>query len=206
VDAESRGENARTAYPAVYKHLKTCEECRISYDLLTSRAQDEDRGALPPVSEVALPFLAQAAPDAAWSKRVRSPIGGAPLGFGFTISPGHLARTIAQAPQFAVRGETTTERSLLLLDSIALGRRDVQVELWLHFSDNPDYARLEISVVSSSPLPEPLRVNLSWNDHHYASAIDQGQGWIDQIPLSDLENANVSVEFEAGQPAPSVEG
>ncbi len=208
VDSKQRGDNAHRLYPDVFKHLKTCAPCRMSYELLTGeQAQDENYDlTISPEQKIELPFLVPATPNAAWSKQVHSCIGGGSLGFGFTISPSHLARIMAQPAQIAVRGPIATARSLLLLDSIALGSRSVQVELWLHRSENPDYTRLEVSVVSSSPLPEPLRVKLSWNDHQYSSAIEQGQGWIDQIPVSDLENANISVEFEAGQLSTSTEG
>lgn len=202
VDSERRGENVRTVYPAVFKHLTTCERCRTSYDLLTgAQAQDASRDlAFSAEPRIEVPFLVQAAPDATWSKQIRSPIGGARLGFVFKINPSHLARVIAQPPQLAMRGQITTERSLLLLDSIALGSRNVQVSLWLHRSADSDYARLEISVVSSSPLPEPLNAILRWNDHRHAAPIEQGVGWIDQLSISDLENAPISIEFEAGQP------
>ena len=203
VDGELRGENTRTTYPAIFDHLKTCERCRISYDLLTSQASDENRELLLSASNSILPFLGQGTPGVPWSKEVRSSIGGGPLGFVLKIDPSHLARVIAQPPQFALRGPVTRDRSLLLLDSIALGRRDVQVELWLHRTANPDFARLEVSIVSSSPLPEPLRVNLRWNDHAYAASVTKNVGWIDQIPLAALENAPISVEFQAGQPSPA---
>ena len=129
VDGELRGENTRTTYPAIFDHLKTCERCRISYDLLTSQASDENRELLSSASNSILPFLGQGTPGVPWSKEVRSSIGGGPLGFVLKIDPSHLARVIAQPPQFALRGPVTRDRSLLLLDSIALGRRDVQVEL-----------------------------------------------------------------------------
>ena len=201
VDGELRGENTRTTYPAVFDHLKTCEQCRASYELLTSQSSDENRE-FASSSRGALPFLGRSAPGAPWSKEVRSAVGGGPLGFVLKIDPRHLARIIAQPPQPALRGPVTRGRSLLLMDSIALGSRNVQVELWLHRSTSPDYARLEVSVVSSSPLPEPLRVNLRWNDQAYAASVEKNTGWIDQIPVNLLENTPVSVEFQAGQPPP----
>ena len=202
VDGEMRGENTRTAFPAIHDHLKTCEECRMSYAMMTSKTGDENREFLAAASRRALPFLGRGAPDAPWSKHVHSAVGGGPLGFVLTIDPGHLARVIVRPPQYALRGQVTSDRSLLLLDSIALGSRDVQVALWLHPTASPDRARLEISVVSSSPLPEPLRVNLQCDDHSYAAPIKQNVGWIDQIPLAALESTPVSFEFQAGQPPP----
>ncbi|MCL4395610.1 MAG: hypothetical protein M1482_12560 [Chloroflexi bacterium] len=207
VERENRGENARDLYHDVYDHLMSCDDCRASYELLKSARPRGDTTSLSSLTKpkIDLPFLVQSSPDAAWSKQVRSPIGGGPLGFVLKIKPSHLANVLARAPQFAGRGEASAERSLLLLDSIALGSREVQVELWLHRAASPDHARLEISIVSSSPLPEPLRVKLSWNEHQYSSAVEQGRGWIDPIPISGLENARISVEVEAGQPTPSTE-
>jgi len=203
VDNERRGENARRLYPQVFKHLKTCTSCQITYEALTdavSPAASRDF-TLPAEPRGELPSLRQT-PNPAWSKQIHSPITGGRLGFAFTISPRTVASAFA-SPQFALlreggeREESPRGGRLLLADSVALGRRNVDVELRIR-SDKPESARLEIFVVSSSPLPEPLRVKLHWNDKQYPAVIEQGHASIDGLSVSGLENAQVRVEFEAG--------
>jgi hypothetical protein len=204
--SEKRGENARALYPRVSKHLKTCVRCQMTYDALTdavSPAASRDFN-LPSESTIDLPFLVRAAPDAAWSKQIHSPIAGGALGFAFTFSPRTVARAFA-SPQFAGLRERGKRKNapaggtLLLMDSVALGNRNVDVELRIH-SDQPDRAHIEISVVSSSPLTEPLNVKLYWNDKQYPAVVMEGHASIDDIQVSDLENTQLRVEFEAGSP------
>ena len=208
VDSEKRGENARVLYPKVFKHFDTCARCRMMYDALSdavSPAASHDFD-LPSKPEIELPFLRQS-PNPLWRKQIRSPIAGGALGFGFTLSPRIVAGALASRKFAALRerGErenTPTSGTLLLFDSIALGSRNVNVELRIG-SDQPDRAHIEVSVVSSSPLPEPVSVKLYWNDKQYPAIVEQGHASIDDIAVSDLENAQVRLEFEAGLPGAS---
>ncbi len=203
VDLEKHGEVARDLYPSVYAHLKACGQCRMSYDLLTeavSQPMSHDFP-LPVETKIELPFLIKSIPNAVWSRQNQPPTASAPLSFGFTLSPAVAASALTQSSQFALRGEFATGKSLLLSDSIVLGSRNIAVELWLHPSDKPDYARIEISVVASSPLPEPLRAKIRCNNREYSTQIEHDHGWIDSVAISDLGNADLSVQFEAGSPS-----
>ncbi len=210
VDSERRGKRARELYPGIFSHLKSCRRCKISYESLTAAATElKDRETVflaQPTPE--LPFIVRADPSAAWNKQVRSPIGGAPLSFAFTINPSLIARMVSP-PQLSqstlFRGKQTDDETLLLLDSINLGSRQVQVELRIHRSETSDRARLQISVVSTSPLPEPVSAKLSWDGHEFSTPIQQGVGWIDNVPLSELKSASISVHFEVGLASTSSE-
>ena len=41
VDAESRGEDARTLFPLIWRHLRKCANCRLSYSLLSEALKIE---------------------------------------------------------------------------------------------------------------------------------------------------------------------
>ncbi|GEM_PF-1083610 len=198
VDHERRAEEARALYPAVWEHLQTCARCRESYDLAKAALADAAPDSISTRASIpALPFLIRADETTAWSKQVRSRVGGAPLGFGFIIQPQHLQRLFAPAPAARLRGAAApTERALLLSDTVNLGQRNALVEMWVHrFADSPE-GRLEIFLVSSSPLPEPLHVTLRWNDQQHSEVIVRGHCAFDHLPIAELENArDLRVEF-----------
>lgn len=218
MDAAERGEKVRARFPAVWKHLQTCARCQESYRLLSEsfgctqdvslRAETPSIGdALP--SAPPLPFLAPAPSDAAWSKRVRSRVGGAPLGFGFIIQALHLRRVVsASQPALLVRGKPApslrlrsgqAQRSLVLSDTLSLGDRDVAVQVWAQRLDDSDAIRLEGLIASSTPLPAPLRVTLRWDDYAYSNLVHQGRFSFDEIPVSSLEHIrDFHVEFDCG--------
>jgi len=208
VDSEKRGEKAQALYPAVWSHLQSCGHCRASYTLLTEATPDgssleNDR---PHTARLAptLPFLAAQTKDAAWTKHVRSRVGGAPLRFGFTIHPVHLRTLFASTlPVTAMRDQPSpTRRALLLSDTFALGQREVVAELWTQRGEDPTQIQIEVVLVSSSPLPDPLRVSIRWNDRHYSGLIQQGRTILGGIPTSDLESArDLRVDFEEVQPS-----
>lgn len=207
VDSEKRGEKVRTLYPAVWEHLKSCNRCRASYTLLTeatSNSSELEGDGLPSTRSVhPLPFLTAEVKDAAWSKHVRSRIGGAPLGFGFTIHSGHLQRLASlPAPALVLRDQSRPgARALLLSDTFTLGKREVLVELWSQRTEDPTQVQIEIALTSSNSLPDPLCVTVRWNEHHYSSQIHQGRGVIDRIAISDLESArDLRVDFEEISP------
>ncbi len=203
VDSEKRGEKVRTLYPAVWEHLQSCDRCRASYILLieaTSNSSTPESDGLPSIKAAQpLPFLVAQREDAAWNRHVRSRIGGAPLGFGFTIHAGHLQRLVAfPAPAIALRDQSQPgARSLLLSDTFTLGKREVMVELWTRRTEDSTQVQIEIHLASSTSLSELLRVSIQWNGHRYSSPIRQGRGMIDRIALADLERArDLRVEFE----------
>jgi len=205
VDSEQRGDDVRTLYPAVWKHLQSCSRCHTSYLLLTEALSESSE---PPTiqAERSLPFLVTQPENAAWRKYVRSRIAGASLGFGFTIRAEHLQKLVAppSEPALVLRNHAQSEtKALLLSDHFTLGKREVMVELWTRRTQDPDQVQIEIILASSAPLPEPLRVSLRWNGHHYSSQIQQGYGVIERIPIADLKNArDLHVDFEEIPPEP----
>lgn len=196
-DSAKRGENVRALYPAVWKHLQTCPRCRATYTLLTETTTDD--AALGIALTRPLPFLIAQPEDAAWHTRVRSRIGGAPLGFGFTIRAEHLQKLVALPESALILREQSprADKSLLLSDTIALGKREVIVQVWTRRTADPTRVQIEITLVSSAPLPDPLRVSVEWNAHHYTRPIQNGRAHIDDIPLNDLATArDLRVDFE----------
>jgi len=213
VDSEKRGEKAQALYPAVWSHLQSCSHCRVSYTLLTEAASDSDQresdGLHAAKSARPLPFLTAQTESAAWSKHVRSRIGGALLGFGFTIHSEHLQRLISSpTPALALRDQSRPgARALLLSDTFLLGKREIMVELWTHRTEDPAQVQIEITLASSTSLPDPLRVSIHWNGHKYSSPIHQGRGVIDRIAISDLERArDLRVDFEEILPEAALDG
>ena len=67
-----------------------------------------------------------------------------------------------------------------------------------HAGDYALLARLEITFGSSPPLPEPLPAKIAGDDREYTTRIEQGHAWGDRVAISDLENAQLRVEVEAG--------
>ena len=200
VDSENRGENARALYPDISKHLKTCADCQMSYDsLIEALSEPASRDfTLPSNFKFDLPFLARPQPNVKLNKYIHSSVAGGPLEFGVTIHSRTIGSALASATQFAERGEraeSAAEGALLFLDSFVVGSRNIDVELRLHRLD-AHRARLDISVIPSSPLPEPLQVNLYLNDEPYPATIEHGRGSTGEIPLAQLENAQIRVEFE----------
>ena len=204
VDSEQRGDDVRTLYPAVWKHLQSCNRCHTSYLLLTEALSESSE---PPTiqAERSLPFLVTQPENAAWRKYVRSRIAGASLGFGFTIRAEHLQKLVASSePALVLRNHAQSEtKALLLSDHLTLGKHEVMVELWTHRTQDADHVHIEIILAATAPLPEPLRVSLRWNGHHYSSQIQQGYGVIERIPIADLKNArDLHVDFEEIPPEP----
>ena len=205
VDSEQRGDDVRTLYPAVWKHLQSCSQCHTSYLLLT-QALAESAESPPLQATRPLPFSVTQPENAAWRKYVCSRIAGASLGFGFTIRAEHLQKLVAppSEPALVLRNHAQSEtKALLLSDHLTLGKHEVMVELWTHRTQDADHVHIEIILAATAPLPEPLRVSLRWNGHHYASQIQQGYGVIERIPIADLKNArDLHVDFEEIPPEP----
>ncbi len=202
VDGERRGDKVQTLFPAIGAHLQSCDRCRASYDLMTETLRDESPldSSFPTAARLAppLPFVQPPQDDAAWTKQVRSSIGGAPLGFGFTLKSSHLRTLLSPtAPQLVYRDESPpTDRTLLVSDTLSLGRREVAVELWAIRA--PDSARIQLkaSVASSIELPGPLHAILRWNDHRASAIVRDGECVFD-VPAAALENArDLRIEFE----------
>ena len=197
-DSEKRGENVRALYPAVWKHLQACPRCRAAYTILMETTADDST--IPEVTSAhPLPFLVAQPEDAAWHTRVRSRIGGAPLGFGFTIRAEHLQKLVAPPESALILREQSprADRSLLLSDTVTLGKREVIVQVWTRRTADPTRGQIEITLAASAPLPEPLRVSIAWNAHQYASQIQNGCARIDDIPLDELATArDLRVDFE----------
>ncbi|MEW5720082.1 MAG: hypothetical protein AB1817_15760 [Chloroflexota bacterium] len=199
VDAEKRNKNVRARYPSIWRHLQTCEQCRLSYTLLADSRSD-------PLSEITsaslspLPFLVPSDSRKAWTRQIRSHVGGAPLGFGFTIQPAHLARALAPTAALVTRGDSAASgKTLLLSDVLTLGARDVTVDIWIHRVAHAPTARLEITLAASAPLPEPLRATLKWNDHQFSDLVRNDACVFDALPVAAIENARaLRVEFDAG--------
>jgi len=212
VGDEQRQEDVRSLYPAVWKHIRTCTRCRESYILMTQTALEYtlsdwqsqfSSGDIPN-----LPFLSPTIEAAAWSKQVRSRVGGASLGFGFILQPSHVQQLIVSQPALSMRGQPGQDKkALLLADTINLGNRDVMVNMWMVLSENSREGRLEISLVASAPLPEPLRATLRWNEHQYSDMVRQGFCAFDHLSISGLKNVrDFRVEFETGESQATVEG
>ncbi len=110
------------------------------------------------------------------------------MAFGFTIRPSYLQQLFATSP-LATRGETTSERSLLLSDTFSFRERQIDVEIWAHRNGEAAHVRLEIFLVSSVPLPDPLHVVLKWDEQQISVPIQQGRATIEGPVLSDLGQA-----------------
>lgn len=211
VDAERRKENARVLYPIIWKHLQNCDRCALSYQLLNeSIAEDAPSNSITPVvvpSMPTLPFLVPPSTDSLWIKKICSSVGGAPLGFAFAIPANYLQQRLAASQALLVRDENVEPgKTLLLADTITLGRHDVAVKLWLRQPTPSDHAQIEISLASSVPLPEPLRITLRLNSHKYSRVLRQGQCTIKNIPLASLRDAGLfHVNFQAGSLSANIE-
>jgi hypothetical protein len=212
VDAEMHGEPAKDLFPTVQKHLKTCSRCRVSYQLLADSLTEETTAdfAILSASTPPLPFLVPPASNAPWTKRVRPRIGGAPINFGVAIQASHLRQRLSESQSaMLTRGKLTPgKRTLVLSDTFSLGDRKVAVKLWVQRLENPTFLRIEVQLASSSPLPEPLHVHVTWNGRTQAGLVHDGKYSLDGIPLSALEGERtLRIEFQADDhPANSIEG
>lgn len=212
VDAEMRGEPPNDLFPAVQKHLKTCSRCQVSYQLLADSLGEEPMTdfAIQAASAPTLPFLLPPASDAPWTKRVHPRIGGAPISFGVAIQASHLRQRLSESqPAMLTRGKLTPgKRTLVLSDAFSLGDRKVAAKLWVQRLEDPAFLRIEIQLASSSPLPEPLHVHVTWNGRTQAGLVHDGKYSLDGIPLSALEGERtLRIEFQADDhPAHSIEG
>lgn len=204
VDSERQDEQFQRLYPSVRQHLQECERCRLSYTLLAESLLEVSKNSpldlrLEPLP--ALSFLTPSALDVAWTKYYRPRIRGAPMAFGFTIRPSYLQKLFA-SPALATRGEPTSERSLLLSDTFSFRERQIDVEIWAHRSGDTSQVVLEIFLVSSAPLPEPLHVVLKWGEHQMSVPIQQGRASIEGLRISDLGQAqDLRVELETDSPS-----
>ncbi len=204
ISSETRGENAEKLYPAVAHHLLVCERCRTSYslvkDALTFSAAEKDaRESQAAFSS--LTFLSTPQETEAWKKVVRSPIGGAPIGFGFAIQRKHLLASISPSAGLSVRGESTSSQApLLLSDTVALGRRQVMVEMRTAQSQDPDHIEVRVSLAASAPLPDPFHAVLKWNQEQRSAVVQDGKCSFDGIPVSAIEEGgDIHIEFSAGE-------
>jgi hypothetical protein len=159
---------------------------------------------------VTVPSFSSPRGDSPWNTRIRSRVGGAPLGFAFVIPPNYLQQRLAASQALLVRDDWQSRvepgKTLLLADTITLGRHDVAVKLWLCQPTPSDHAQIEISLASSVPLPEPFRITLRLNSRKYSRVLRQGQCTIKNIPLATLRNAELfHVNFQAGSLSASIE-
>ncbi len=210
VDSEQRGETARELYPSVWNHLQSCEQCRLSYVLLSEASVPGPvEPALQPSAPLAfdLPFLTHSQKDAAWISHVSSRVGGGPLRFDITLGPAWIKSIFAPpSAQFQYKGSAETHRALLFSKILSVGTRKVDVKLWVQELGDPAYVQLQVLLASSAPLPEPLRVVIRWNGHTLSDWMHQGMATFKGVDASDLQNVqDLRVEFEAGVPEPAPE-
>ncbi len=202
VDAEARGKNVRKHWPRIWKHLKSCKRCRLSYQLLIGSAPEDPLPEFnrPVVSALSLALLQPPAGDARWTKHVRPRVGGGPLNFGLAIQAAHLRQRLdVSRPSVPVRGAPAARpKALVLSDTIPLGDRDVMVKVWVQRQPDPEFVEIEILLACSSPLPDPLQLKLTWNEQVHTDLVHGNRYTFDKLPASALEGANdLQVEFIA---------
>ena len=121
------------------------------------------------------------------------------LRFGFEIRPAFLRHVLATPALAATRGASVADGTLLLSDTVTLGLNNVLVEVWLHPLENSNHARIEISVTSAAPLPEPLRMTIHWKGNRHTKTLLDGQTSIAPVSLISLQRApSLRIEFQAG--------
>ena len=128
------------------------------------------------------------------------------LRFGFEIRPAFLRHVLATPALAATRGASVADGTLLLSDTVTLGLNDVLVEVWLHPLENSNHVRMEISVTSAAPLPEPLRMTIRWKGTLHTKTLLDGQTSIASVSLSSLQHApSLRIEFQAGAIGATIE-
>lgn len=202
-DSEQRGENAASLYPAIAQHLQACERCRVILSLLQEPAEHTLRETGPVYGADALPplsFLPDSARATAWQVHVRSSVAGGPLGLCFVVPSAYLRQTLAPVLAAAARGEVVGSEGILLLsDTVPLGAREVTVDLRATPSQDAGQLQFDISIVASTPLPEPVRVILDWNDASSSTFIHNRKCSFAAIPALALEaKGDLKIDLEAG--------
>lgn len=198
-DCEMRGERAQQLYLEVWKHLQSCGRCRLSYDLLMESLQSDSLSE-PDAPDTAthLPFLIPSRQHPHWTKHIRSRVGGAPLGFSYSINPQYLRNVLAFEQQTMLTRESpATGTSLFLFDTVSLDRQEIDVEVWTESLPDISQIRFSIYLTSANPLPLPLQASLQWNNRFLLGLVRQGQLVFDGIPIADLEQVqDLRLEFE----------
>ncbi len=204
VDAEHRGKNAQALYPAVWKHVQSCERCHLSYTLLVEALQErqpidpEFRSRAPALS---LPFLKSSQPADPWRTLVHPHAAGAPPGFRLIVQMPFLLNQLATPVAGPVlRGDLPQSDSrLVLTDAFSLGQDEVDVELRARRSQDGGRVQFTVLLAFSAPPPEPLSVTLAWQDRRMSHPVQGGQATFEEIPLADLENSGeLQLEFQSG--------
>jgi len=213
VDDELAGRDVRRLHPLVWRHLRTCDRCRQTHDLLADTLSRERAGELLPVPRLEAPrlsFLQPHPPDAPWITRLRSRIAGAPFGLSFSFNLPYLRTLLSPPFPVAARAEEPflpLATHLLLSDTVPVGEGTVAVEVTAtRRPDRPDHLHLRAIITGSAPLPQNLWARLIWDDQTRSGPVDP-QGGVDfgQVSLTTLQEAleagegSFEIAFEAGR-------
>lgn len=176
VGDEQQGLNARQRYPAVWRHLAGCDECKEVYDFLVD------------MLELDLPWIIRLWEMAEDSFRLV-----------FTFGCSHLQSLRFAKPLVTVRDTLTVEpsRHILLYEMVSVAEQTLIVDVTAtRRLDKPAWFELQLSI---TPPPhwggegggragQNLRAIVTWAEHTLSAAVDkQGQAYLGQVPLSSLD-------------------
>lgn len=186
ISAGQSGENASKTFPAFYRHIQTCPQCRALYEQVKEAMQDDgpwkksDAPFAQPHSERPLPETRL------WEivSPAKSITGSVKIKVVFqTLHTGNLAM---QVP--AVRGRDGVAETLLFSDQITLDNKSLLVQAWL-VPDAKRENRAMVRVMMHGPAAHTRdgRAVLVWGKHRYAAAFKQGQVRLEHIDAADLD-------------------
>jgi hypothetical protein len=204
VDEELAGQDVEQAYPLIWRHLEGCVRCNQAYQLLLDslsreRSQPSSQEFLRVPMSPRLPFSASPSGNTPWMARLRSRIGGAPLGVVFAFNLSYLHSLLAPPALAAVRADDflpSPASRLLLSDTVTVGEQNLVVEVTATRNpEEPEHLDLK-AVISSSPrLSEKLWARLTWADQTRSAPVDtQGRVEFGAVSLARLQAA-----VESGQ-------
>ncbi len=198
-DAELRGEPVRERFHPVWKHLRGCERCRLSYEMIKgalSVAPPPGNERDVPPAEI-FPFLISPQPTNFWNQYIRARTGGKPFRFGFVMSSSGSSHAAAQGPARAVFREAFADnkRHLVHSGTFVLGHREIDVDVWAQ--RNGDKIQVHITLLSPAPLPPGLLVKFRWNDRQVTRAVAENRALFEELPAAELERIeDLSIDFE----------
>ncbi len=124
---------------------------------------------------------------------MRSSIGGARMGLGFVIQRQQVLASLTPMAGPVVRGDSATHQDRLLLsDTVVLGQRKVMVEMRIAQTHDREHIDLHVSLVSSTPLTDPVYAMLKRDQETRSAAVRDGKCSFGGIPSPPSRKVAIS--------------
>jgi hypothetical protein len=182
IGEELQGREASRSYPAVARHLETCDACGQDYEATIDALLQAPSDTPLQAPRRVLAFLESRRNTANWVSRIRSRLAGDAFGLQIVLNPEYVRARLGLAPTLPTanvfRSDDTQSASkprTLLVDDVDFDGQRLNVKVRALPQDNARRLALEAQLISDAALPDNLWLQLNWAGQLYTARVQRTQ-------------------------------